>query len=114
MTAAGEAIPAMATNNVTFRGHQFALPKIAHCAADLINDPDKLVPDHHRYRNRLLGPGVPIIYVNVRTADRSFLDADEDVVRPDFGHRDFLEIESRFALSFHQGRHRFAHSVQTR
>ena len=91
MAPAGEAISAMSTDDVAFGRDQFAFLEIAHGGADFVDHADKFMPDHHRHRDRLLGPRVPVINVNVGPADRSFLDADENVVRPDLGHRNFLQ-----------------------
>ena len=70
MPPAGQAIPAMTTNDVALRRDQLAFLKIAHGAADLLDHADEFVPDHHRHRDRLLGPGVPVIYMYVGPADR--------------------------------------------
>ena len=112
MSPPGEAIPAVTTDDVPFRRDQLAFLEVVHAGADFFDHADELMPDRHRHRNRFLGPRVPVVNVNVGPADRASLDADEHVVVPDFGDRNFLEIESGRALAFHQGRHGFAHGVQ--
>ena len=93
---------------------QFALFEVVNAVAGLFDDADEFVPDHHGDGDRLLGPGVPVINVNVGAADRTFLDADENVVRSDLGNGNFFQIEARFALTFDQSRHHFAHGTETR
>ena len=73
-----------------FSRDQLAFLEISHRAPDLIHYADKFMPDDQRHRDRLLRPRVPIINVHVRAADRRFLHADADLVRPDLGHRHFL------------------------
>ena len=92
----------------------FARDEITDGAADLIDDADEFVSDHHRHRDRLLRPGVPVIYMDVGAADRSLLDANEDVVRPDFGHRNLFQAKSRFGPAFYECLHRLAHGVENR
>ena len=112
MAAPGEAIAAVSTNDMPFSRNQLALLKIVNAGADFFDHADELVADHHRDRDRFLGPRVPVVNMNVGAADRSFLDPDQDVVRPDLRHRHFFQTESRRALAFHQRWHRFAHGVQ--
>ena len=88
--------------------------KIADGAADLIDYANEFVPDHHRNRDRLLRPRVPVIYMYVGAADRSLLDADEDVVGPNFGDWNLLQPEPRFGPAFYECLHRFAHGVENR
>ena len=104
----------MTANDVSFRCDNFARLKIADGAADLIDHADEFMPDHHRNRDRLLRPRVPIIDVDVGAADRSLLDADENIIGPDFGDWNLLQLESRFGPAFYERLHRFAHGVENR
>ena len=68
---------------------------------------DELVTDHHGHGDRLLGPGVPLVDMHVRSADAGPQDLDQDVVDADPGDRDPLEPQSGLGLFLHQGLHRF-------
>ena len=65
-------------------------------------------------RNRFLGPRVPVVNMNVRPADRSFLDANQDIVRPYLRQGHFFQPKAGGTLAFDQRWHRFAHGVQTK
>ena len=78
--------------------------------ADPVDHADEFVADHHRHRDRLLRPRVPVIYVDVGAADRSLLDADEDVVGRDFRHRHFLQAKARLGPAFYHCLHHFLHA----
>ena len=69
MTTASEAIPAMPASDVTLPDDEIALREPAHICSNRRNLPNKFVAYCHRHGNRLLGPGVPVINVNIRAAD---------------------------------------------
>src|SRR4051794_2398482 len=112
MPPSGQAIAAMSANDVSFGRDQLAFLEVANGGADFIDHADELVPDRHRHGNRLLGPCVPVVDVNVRPADGSFLDADQDVIGTYLRHCNFLKVEAWLALALHQRLHRFAHGEQ--
>jgi hypothetical protein len=111
MTAAGETIPAMTAGNVTFADDKIAFGKTFHVIAHAIDHADELVPDGHRHGDRLLGPGVPVIYMYVGPADRGFEDANQDVVAGNLGNWDFFEPQSGLGFRLYHGLHRFLHGV---
>src|SRR3954464_2711167 len=100
MPPAGEAIAAVAAHDVPFAADDFAGIEILHVVADGHDFPDKFVAHHHRYRNRLLGPGVPVVNVHVGAADARAQDFYEAIVVAAFGHRHFFEPEADFAVLF--------------
>ena len=55
-------------------------------APDFHDFPGELVTRYQRHRNRLLRPLIPIPDVDVRAANPGFVDPDQNIVRPDFGH----------------------------
>src|SRR5664279_4135545 len=112
MPAPGQAIPAVTAHDVSLCGDHLALLEIADSAADAIDNADEFMSDHHRNRNRLLRPRVPVVYMYVRSADRSFLDADEDIVGLDFGYGNFFQPESGLGPAFYERLHGFAHGVE--
>ena len=109
MTASGETIAAMPASDVAFAGDEIALGKTFHVIADKIDNPDELVPDGHRHRDRFLRPRVPVIYMYVRPADRGFQNADEHVVAFDFRNRNLFEPKSGLGFALHDRLHRFLH-----
>ena len=62
--------------------------------AGLHDHADELVADDHRRLDGLLGPGVPVVDVHVRAADRGLLDLDQDVVDARAWHGDFGQVEA--------------------
>jgi hypothetical protein len=109
MAAAGETIATMPAGNVTFTNNQVAFGKTFHAIADAIDDADKLVPDGHRHGDRLLGPGVPVIYMDVGSADGGLDDANKDIVAGNFGDWDFLKPQSGLGFRLYHRLHRFLH-----
>ena len=109
MTPPGKTIAAMSTSDVAFADNKIARRKAFHVIADKIDHADKFMADRHRHRNRFLGPGVPIIYVDVGAADGRLQDANEDIICACFRNRDFLEPQAGLGFSLHDGLHRFLH-----
>jgi hypothetical protein len=68
--------------------------------------PDKLVADHHRWLDGLLGPMVPVVDVNVSAADGGFFDLDEDVVDSGAGDGHFGELKAGAGPQLGDGTHR--------
>ena len=108
---AGEAIPAMSTGDVSFPDHEIARRESSDVAANRIDDSHKFVADGHRDWNSFLGPGVPIVNVNVRPADRGFDNTNEHVIAGDFWNRNFFEPQPGLGFAFHDGVHRFLHEA---
>ncbi len=73
--------------------------------------PDEFVTDHHRHRNGLLRPLIPVPDMHVRAADRRFLHPDQHVVRADFRHRHVLHPEADFGLRLDQCFHHVGHDL---
>ena len=112
MAASGETIAAMSARDVAFACDKIAWRETLHAIADAIDDPDKFVADSHRYRDRLLRPRVPVIYMYVRSADRRLQNANEHVVVANFGNRNFLEPKTRLGFALHDRLHRFLHELK--
>src|SRR5438132_550566 len=114
MPTAGQAVPAMTANDVSFYGDNLPWHEIVDGVADLIDYAHEFVSNHHRNRDRLLRPCVPVIYMYVGAADRSPLDSDKNVIGPNLRNWNLLEVESRLGPAFYQRPHRFAHGVENR
>jgi hypothetical protein len=67
--SSGQAIPAMTANDVSLCCDNFTRDKIANSTADLLDYAHEFMSDHHRDRDGLLRPGVPVIYMYVGAAD---------------------------------------------
>jgi len=109
MPTSGEAIAAVSTDNVAFASDEVALGEALHTCADALDDADILVADDHRYWDRFLRPGVPIVDMDVSPADRRLLDSDEHIIVTDCGHRHFFQPEAWLGLLFHERAHRLLH-----
>ena len=79
--AAGQAVAADPADDVALAVDQVALLEALDGGAHLLDDADELVADHHGRLDRLLGPVVPVVDVDVGAADGGLLDPDQDVVR---------------------------------
>ena len=81
------AVTAVAAGNVTFTGDAVADFEAFHFLADTHHFTDIFVTDNHRYRNGFLRPLVPVVDVNVSTADSRFTNFDQQIVMTDFRFR---------------------------
>src|SRR6266581_2968085 len=114
MTPAGKTITAMSTCDVTFADNEIARRESFHVIAGMIDDTDKFMADNHRHRDRFLRPGVPIIDMNIGTADGRFDDADTNVVTFDFRNGNFVEPQPWLGAAFHYCLHRLLHEKEIR
>ncbi len=64
---------------------------------------DKFVSDHHRHRDRLLGPFVPLIDVKIRPTNAGMSHPNQDVIDPVGWLRDIEQFETRCISRFNQG-----------
>ena len=78
------AVTAVAAGNMAFTGDAIANLEAFHFLADTHHFTDIFVTDNHRYRNGFLRPLVPVVDVNVSTADGGFTNFDQQIVMTDF------------------------------
>lgn len=83
-----------------FRTHDVAGMEVGDVAAHLDDLADELMPDRQRRRDRLLRPLVPVVDVDVRTADPGSVDTDQNIVDANLRLRDIGEPEARLGLVF--------------
>src|SRR5262249_32893283 len=102
---AGEAVATVATDDVALAADDVARVEIADVGTDLDDAADELVPDHHRYGDRLLRPGVPLVDVQVGTADAGGEHLDQDVSDAARRYRLLVEPQSRLRPLLDQGLH---------
>jgi len=77
MAAAGEAVTAMATDDVPFAADDLTGEKVFDVRAHLHDLADEFMAHHHRNGNSFSGPFVPFINVDIGPADAGAIDADE-------------------------------------
>src|SRR5690606_28703051 len=100
MALAGSAVAAVAAGDVTFTRDAVAGLVTRHFAADRFHNANELVAYGHRHGNGALRPLVPVVDVNVRTADRGLAHANQQVVRTVLGPFDVLHPDAFFCLRF--------------
>jgi hypothetical protein len=76
----------MAASDVSFTSHTVAHLEVAYTGAYLGNNTYILVTDSHRSLDGLLAPLVPLVDVQVGTADSSLLNLDEHIVHAYLRH----------------------------
>src|SRR5262249_28293779 len=107
VSAAGEAVAAMTTDDVAFAGDDVADVEVVDIGAGGDDSADEFVADMHGDGDGFLGPGVPVVDVHIGSADAGAEDFDHDVVDAVFGERDIFEPKADFAFAFDEGAHGF-------
>lgn len=105
MATTGEAVAAAAADDVAFPTDELADGKIGDVGAEFDDLADKLVADDEALTDGGASPGVPVVDVEVSTADPSVEDADFDVVDTDFGFGNVFKPETAFAAAFYECLH---------
>src|SRR5258708_1346524 len=109
MTAAGETISTMSTGDVAFAGDKIAGGESFDMVPHTVDHSNEFVADGYWNGDRLLRPGVPVIYMYVRSADGRFKDANENIVTVGFRDWNFFEPKPRLGAAFHDGFHCLLH-----
>ena len=91
---AGHAVAAAPADDVALTADEVADREVADVGAKRDDLADELVPDRHRYRNRLLRPGIPAVDVQIGAADPRPANTNQDVVDPDLGLGKILKPET--------------------
>jgi hypothetical protein len=102
----------MAAGNMAFTDNEIAFGETFHKVADAIDHADELVTDGYRDRNRFLCPFIPVVDMNVGSADRRFHNADENIVPCRFRDGNFFEPKPGLGFGFDHGLHRFLHETK--
>jgi hypothetical protein len=105
MTPPGETVPATATDNVPFAADDVTNMKVMDIVADLDDPADELVADGHWHGNRLLGPRVPLVDMDIGAADAGLEDLDLAIVDPNRGLGNLFEPQTWFGMFFDEGTH---------
>ena len=91
MPPSGQAVAAASADYVTFAAHQIARVKIVHIRAHFDDLSHEFMADRHRHGNGALRPFVPVIDVNVGTANTGAAHADQNIVDTDAGLGDLFQ-----------------------
>jgi len=100
MTAAGQAIAAVAANQMPFTGYDVSRFEIVDIAADFIHRTDKLMPHMHGNLNRFLSPVIPVINVNIGAANGGFVNFNQNIVDADVRDRHIFQPDTRLRFGF--------------
>src|SRR5690606_3331072 len=109
--AAGEAVAALAADDVPLGGDQLADLEPLYVAAQGGDVAGELVAHGHGGGDGRPGPVVPLVDVEVGAADARGVHPDQDLVRTGLGYRDLLEGESRAVGMLHQRPHAHLASI---
>ena len=88
------AVTAMTTSDVTFTRYAVAHLNITHSGTYFGNNAYVFVTNGHGSLNCLLAPFVPLVDVQVSTANSSLLNLNENVVHAYFGHGNFFQPDT--------------------
>ncbi len=105
MPPAGQAVPAMTANQMPLAGNNIAYLRVVNIAADFSHFSHKLVAHVHRNRDCFLSPGIPIVNVDIRSANGRFMNLDQDIVDADLRNRHLFQPDTRLRSGFYQGFH---------
>ena len=96
----------MPANDMTFTTDDVSFREVMHVRADFDDSPDELMPHHHRHRDRLLSPSVPVVDVHVCPTDPGLQDLDQDIVDSRSGYRHIFHPQPGLTSRLHQRSHR--------
>ena len=105
MAPAGEAVAAAAAHHMPLPRHDVAGKEVVDICADRHDLTDEFVPHGHRHGDRFLGPGIPVVDVEIGAADPGAIDLDQHVVDADLRHRHLVEPQPRPGFPLHKRLH---------
>src|SRR6185437_10286433 len=112
VTPACKAVAAASADHVAFAANQVTGKEVVDVGADGDDFAHELMPDRHGHGDGFARPFVPLVYVQVRTADSGVPHAHQHVVNADRGFGDFFEPQAALGLAFYQGLHGQPPSVE--
>jgi hypothetical protein len=98
----GPAIAAASAYDVSLSGDDITREEVFDVRTDLDDRADEFVADDHRNGDCFLSPGVPVVNVQIGSADSGFLNFDQAIVDSDLRKWDILKFESYVSAMFHQ------------
>src|SRR5688572_6982859 len=99
------AVAAESAHNMAFAGNDLAGLEVVDVGSHAHDLAHELMADDHRNRNGALRPLVPVIDVNVRSADARTGNANKNVVNADGGFGDVLQPQAFPGARFNEGFH---------
>jgi hypothetical protein len=106
MAATGEAVAAASADDVPLAADKLADGKVGDIGAEFDHLADELVANHETGADGGTRPGIPIVDMEVSSADARVEDADFDVIDTDLGFGDVLKPQAAFAAAFYECLHR--------
>jgi hypothetical protein len=94
VTSSGPAVTATTAHDVAFSRDDIPGGEICDIRTDFDDGSDKFVPDDHRHRDRFLGPGVPVVDVQIGAANSGLFDFDLAIADSELRKGSVLEFES--------------------
>ena len=94
------AVTAVAAGDMPFAGDAVANLKAAHFLTNPHHFADIFVTDHHRHRNGLLRPLIPVVDVHVGPANGGLADFNQQIVMADFRFRYVGHPDAFFRFQF--------------
>src|ERR1041385_5443137 len=105
MPPPSEAISAMAAHDMALSADNLAGKEIFHIRTHLDNFTHEFVSDHHRHRNRLLCPRIPLVYMEIGAANTGAIHTNQDIVDANSRLGDILEPETALGFILNKGFH---------
>ena len=105
MSPAGKTVSALPTDQMSFAGYNVTFLEIMDIFSDFSNHADKLVADVHGNRDCPAGPVIPVVDMEVGTADGGFKDFDEDICSSGPGNINLFQPESLFRFRLYKRLH---------
>src|ERR1700683_3204817 len=102
MPPSSQAVPAAAADHVTFAAHDIAGVEVSYVRSGFDDLPGELMSDGHGNGDSALRPFVPVVNVEIGSANAGSAHADQDGVDADGGDRDFFQPESRLRFAFYE------------
>jgi hypothetical protein len=102
MATAGQTVSAPTAHDMTFATDDIAGMKIAYVASDFYNSANKLMAHNHGNWNSLSGPVIPIVDMDIRSADACSINANENIVDTDFGFGHIFKPKTGFRMSLYK------------
>ncbi len=109
MSPSCSAVATGTANDVSLTAHQFAHSNIVNILPECFDSSDILMANLHRNRNGFLRPLIPVINVNISSANGSLMDFYQDIIWSVFRNRNFIYPDSGLGMFFNEGFH-FLHN----
>src|SRR5579883_580628 len=107
MSSACKAIATASAGDMPLAAYNVSGEEVVYVRSNLDNFSDKLMSDGHRHRNRLLRPLVPLINVNISSADTRVAHTNQHIIDADCGFCNVFQPQSALCAALHQCFHEF-------